>query len=110
MLKTFGLILATTALIVLMLQAHTRAQSTTNLQADIFDLRSQVSQLRSEVVQLRSSRGYSPSTPTPPAARRRARSPELTDAQIIDRLAILAIEAKDRLNALESRVSKLEKR
>ena len=109
MLKTLGIILTTALLMVLLLQGRSSAQSSLNVQADISALRSQVNQLRAEVSQLRSQRGLPPSTPTP-APSRRVRSPELTDGQIIDRLATLAIEAKDRLNALESRVSGLEKR
>ncbi|MDX2229121.1 MAG: hypothetical protein NW220_05770 [Leptolyngbyaceae cyanobacterium bins.349] len=108
MLKTIGLVLATVFLTVFLFQGRTSAQVSVNLQADVNNLRSQVSQLQSEVAQLRAQRGI-PSAPVP-AAPRRARSPELTDTQIVDRLAILAIEAKDRLNALESRVAKLENR
>ncbi len=109
MLKLLGIIFTTAMLTVLLLQGRSSAQSPINLQADIYSLRSEVSQLRAEVSQLRSQRGFTPSTPTS-APSRRVRSPELTDEQIIDRLATLAIEAKDRLNALESRVSGLEKR
>jgi outer membrane murein-binding lipoprotein Lpp len=107
MLKTIGLIITTALMMVLCLQPRSLAQVTVNLQADVSNLRSQVSQLRAEVAQLRSQRvGAVPATPATP---RRTRSPELTDDQIVDRLAILAIEAKDRLNALESRVAKLER-
>ncbi|MBF2029908.1 MAG: hypothetical protein IGS48_24665 [Oscillatoriales cyanobacterium C42_A2020_001] len=109
MLKTLGIILTTAILMVLLLQGRSGAQSSLNLQADIYDLRSQVSQLRAEVGQLRSQRGSAPSTPIP-SPPPRTRSPELSDAQIIDRLATLAIEAKDRLNSLERRVAGLEKR
>ncbi|MDX2242084.1 MAG: hypothetical protein NW224_15470 [Leptolyngbyaceae cyanobacterium bins.302] len=109
MLKTIGLILATAILSVLLIQGRSPAQVSVNLQADVTNLRSQVSQLRAEVAQLRAQRGGT-RVPAAPAAPRRARSPELTDDQIVDRLAILAIEAKDRLNALESRVAKLEGR
>lgn len=109
MMKTFGLIITTVALMILLFQGRTQAQSSANFQADINNLRSEVSQLRAEVSALRSQRGYAPSAPSVPPSRR-ARSPELSDAQIIDRLATLAIEAKDRLNALESRVTNIEKR
>lgn len=91
-------------------QEHTQAQVTVNLQADINDLRSQVSQLRSEVIQLRQQRGYSAAPAPSLPSSRRTRSPELSDQQMLDRLAILAIEAKDRLNALEARVGRLESR
>jgi polyhydroxyalkanoate synthesis regulator phasin len=91
-------------------QAHTPAQITVNLQTDINNLRSQVSVLRSEVAQLRQQRGYA-SVPAPaPSSSRRSRSPELSDQQMLDRLATLAIEAKERLNALESRVGRIENR
>ncbi|PSB34331.1 hypothetical protein C7B82_02345 [Stenomitos frigidus ULC18] len=94
-------------LTILFLQARTPAQSASNLQADIFELRSQVNQLRSQVAQL--SR-QAPSTSRPATPSRVPRSPtDPTDPQIIDRLAVLAIEAKDRLTALEGRVSKLER-
>lgn len=109
MLRMFGLILTTTLLTVLLLQKHVSAQSTANLQADVNNLRLQVSQLQSEVAQIRSQRGIPSSVPAPSSSRR-ARSPELNDTQIVDRLAILAIEAKDRLNALERRVTNLEAR
>jgi hypothetical protein len=89
---------------------RTQAQMTINLQADINDLRSQIGALRSEVALLRQQRGYSPAPAPALPSTRRARSPELTDRQMLDRLAILAIEAKDRLNALEARVSKIESR
>jgi outer membrane murein-binding lipoprotein Lpp len=108
MLKTIGFIITSTVLAILLFQGRAAAQTSVNLQADITNLRSQVSQLRAEVAQLRSQR--SASTPAPAATPRRSRTPELTDDQIVDRLAILAIEAKDRLNALESRVAKLEGR
>lgn len=105
MLRRLGLMLATVLLTFLLLQGRTAAQSASNLQADIFELRSQVNQLRAQVAQLsRQSpsnvRIASPKVPRSPT--------DPSDPQIVDRLAILAIEAKDRLNALENRVSKLE--
>lgn len=99
-----GLILVT-VLLTLLLQGRTMAQSASNLQADIFELRSQVSQLRAQVAQLRQSPSGARLAP-PVKAPRSATDP--SDPQIVDRLAILAIEAKDRLYALENRVSKLE--
>lgn len=108
MLRTIGLIITTAILSVLLIQGRSPAQVSVNLQSDVTNLRYQVSQLRAEVAQLRSQRGGV--APVAPTAPRRARSPELTDDQIVDRLATLAIEAKDRLTALESRVAKLESR
>lgn len=112
MLSRLGLLLVGLVIVAALLlgwQGRTQAQVTVNLQADINDLRSQVTQLRSEVIQLR-QRGYA-SAPAPSLpSSRRTRSPELSDQQMLDRLAILAIEAKDRLNALEARVGRLENR
>jgi uncharacterized small protein (DUF1192 family) len=107
MLRKLGIVLSIAVFLVLLFQRYTAAQSVANLQADIFDLRSQISQLRAEVAQLR----HQPSSriPSDPPSQRIPRSPNPTDQQIVDRLAILAIEAKDRLNALEARVSRLEK-
>lgn len=108
MVRRFGLVLIAVVLALLLLQRGTAAQSVSNLQADLFELRSQVSQLRAQVAQLR---GQSPSgtrTPTPGKIPRSPTDP--SDPQIIERLATLAIEAKERLTALESRVAKLETR
>lgn len=106
-LRRAGLILIAAALTFLLLQGRTSAQSASNLQADIFQLRSQVNQLRTQVAQL--SR-QSPSTVRSAPSSKTPRSPtDPSDPQIIDRLAVLAIEAKDRLTALENRVAKLEK-
>jgi hypothetical protein len=75
----------------------------------LIQLRSPVQQLQSEVNQLRRSHSSIPSHPAPsiPPA---TRPSTWSDRQIIDRRATWAIEAKDRLNAWESRVSKLEAR
>jgi hypothetical protein len=110
MLKRFSAIVAIAVLLIFLLQTQSPAQSVSNLQADIFSLRSEVNQLRSQLSQLGSARlgGYAaqpgPSQPRTIAGER------LTDAQIVDRLATLAIEAKERLKSLEARVSKLEQR
>lgn len=109
MLRTLGLLFTTTIAILLIWQSDTQAQATFNLQSDISQLRSQVQQLRSEVSQLRQGNIAIPSNSTP-SIPRPTRPSALGDRQIIDRLATLAIEAKDRLNALESKVFKLEAR
>jgi uncharacterized protein YceH (UPF0502 family) len=112
MLRRLGLLLVglvTIAALLVGWQGRSQAQVTVNLQADINDLRSQVSQLRSEVTQLR-QRGYFSTPASSLPSSRRARSPELSDQQMLDRLATLAIEAKDRLNALEARVGRIESR
>ncbi|PZV14643.1 MAG: hypothetical protein DCF22_08595 [Leptolyngbya sp.] len=109
MLRTLGLLFTTTVAILLIWQTDTHAQATFNLQNDINQLRSQVQQLQAEVNQLRRGNVAIPSNPAP-SIPRSTRPSTLSDRQIIDRLATLAIEAKDRLKALESRVSKLEAR
>lgn len=103
-----ALLFTTTFTILLLWQNRTSAQATFNLQNDINQLRSQVQQLQSEVNQLR--RGNFPPPNLTPSIPRPTRPSTLSDRQIIDRLATLAIEAKDQLNALESRLSKLEAR
>ena len=110
MLRRFGLVLVTAILVMLMVQSRAPAQSISNLQADLFNLRSQVSQLRAQVNQL--SRQNSPQLPSSGTTSRGTLrlSSDPTDRQMLDRLAILAIEAKDRLNSLEERVSRLEQR
>jgi hypothetical protein len=107
MLRRVGLGLVVTWFVLLLWQSHASAQSVTNLQADIYNLRSQVSQLQQQVNQL--SQGSSPRI-TAPAPRTSSPSGNLSDRQMLDRLAVLAIEAKDRLNSLEARVTRLEKR
>lgn len=107
MLRKFGLILIGVVLALLVLQSRTPAQSSANLQADVYQLKFQVSQLQAQINQL-SRQGYP--APTNAAPTRVSGSPQLDDRQIVDRLATLAIEAKERLNALEARVTKLEKR
>ncbi|MBM0741978.1 hypothetical protein JOY44_10130 [Phormidium sp. CLA17] len=109
MLRTLGLLFATTCAILLLWQSGTSAQAAFNLQNDINQLRSQMQQLQSEVSQLRRGSSSLPSNPTPSISRP-ARTSTLSDRQIIDRLATLAIEAKDRFNALESKVFRLEAR
>ena len=109
MVPRITLLLITTFTILLLQQSGTSAQATFNLQNDITQLRSQVQQLQSEVNQLRRGNSSPPSNSTPSISRP-TRASTLSDRQMIDRLATLAIEAKDRLNALESRLSKLEAR
>jgi len=109
MARRFALLFIGVALIFLVLQNRTSAQSVYNLQADLYSLRQQVSQLRAQVNQL--SRQNYPSSPPPSAVPRNQPrySEDLSDRQMLDRLAVLAIEAKDRLKSLEQRVSRLEK-
>ncbi len=108
MLRRIGLVLVAMWLTVMVWQSRAAAQSFSNLQVDINNLRSQVAQLQQQVNQL--SHGYSAPRKSEPAPRNSTSSAYLTDRQMLDRLAVLAIEAKDRLNALEARVTRLEKR
>ncbi len=107
MLRWLGLILTVTFLIVLLLPTRTSAQSVYNLQSDINQLRAQVSLLQSQVAQI-SRQGGAPASQ--PAPRTSSGTPYISDRQMLDRLAVLAIEAKDRMNALEQRIARLEKR
>lgn len=111
MLKQFGFkqgfIFLVGLLSVWLLQAQVFAQSPVNLQADVNRLRQEVSQLRAQISQL-NRQGQSQPRNTAPV-RVPASAGELTDREMLDRLAVLAIEAKDRLRALEQRVDRLEK-
>ena len=108
MLRRIGLVLIAAWLVVMVYQQRVDAQSVSNLQADLYNLRSQVSQLQQQVNQL--SRGAAPPRSSAPVPRNSTPGASLSDRQMLDRLAVLAIEAKDRLNALETRVTRLEKR
>ncbi|MGI0488012.1 hypothetical protein ACN4EK_21445 [Pantanalinema rosaneae CENA516] len=110
MLKKFWVVGILITALLLMLQGRVTAQPSYNLQSDIYVLRAEVSQLRAQVAQLSARQGAGAAPSRSPAPTSRARSPELSDQQMLDRLAILAIEAKDRLNALEGRMAALEGR
>jgi hypothetical protein len=73
------------------------------LESEIFGLRSQVNQLQSQLTGR--GRGNSPSIP--PATSGSVSSKPFNDP-MFDRLATLVIELKERLNAVESRLAKLE--
>jgi len=105
--KRFAIALIIALCLVLTTRGVVLAQSNANLQADIYQLRSEVSQLRAQVNSL-SRQGVSRAPVPPPTSRPRG-AETLSDRQLLDRLATLAIEAKDRLSALEKRVTKLEK-
>jgi uncharacterized protein YceH (UPF0502 family) len=73
------------------------------LESDLFGLKQQVNQLEA-----RSRRANSPNTApsTPPASA--SNRPQYSSDPMFDRLATLVIELKERLNAVEARLSKLE--
>ncbi len=96
----------------------TLAQSTpalegriSRLEADNFQLRSQVSRLESQLAEL-SGRSPSP-TPSPirpaPSVPPRANRQVSSSDRMFDRLATLAIELKERVQALEAQVAELKK-
>lgn len=88
-------------------QISASAQTNSVLRSEVNDLKQQVTQLRAEVGYLRNQMRTG-TTAHPVAPFPSPRSPELTDRTLLDRLAILAIEAKDRLNCLEERMARLE--
>lgn len=106
--QRFGLVGAIAVLLLLLWQGPLHSQSVSNLQSEVWSLRREVSQLQAEVARL--SRQPLPNTGAGPVTSTPPRSPIIGDRQMFDRLAILAIEAKDRLNALEARVGQLEQR
>jgi BMFP domain-containing protein YqiC len=108
--RKIGAIVLATLLTVLLWQTRVSAQSNANLQADLYQLRAQVSQLQAQVAQLSGRAGVAPRANAGSVPSRATRGLGATDAQMFDRLAVLAIEAKERLNALEARVARLEKR
>jgi predicted nucleic acid-binding Zn-ribbon protein len=108
MLKLIGWIVSC-VLLLLLWQSQAPAQSVSALQSELFDLRLQVNQLRSEVYQLsqqRQSGGLPPPLPPPTTTSPSKRQP--TDRQMLERLATLAVEAKERIRTLEGQVSQLQ--
>ena len=79
-----------------------------NLEADFNRLESRVSNIEAQLSQTgRSSSSTTTTTPSPRSGR--TVSPQERE-KMFDRLATLVIELKQQVNALESRVAKLEKR
>jgi uncharacterized protein YceH (UPF0502 family) len=73
------------------------------LESDLFGLKQQVNQLEARSRRVNSS-STAPSTPTASASNR----PQYSSDPMFDRLATLVIELKERLNAVETRLTKLE--
>lgn len=81
-----------------------------NLEADLNRLESRLDRIEGQLGQSRAS--PSPGAPTTPSQSPRSRrnlSQQERD-RMFDRLATLAIELKEQINALQARVAKLEKR
>jgi len=107
-----------TALIVgLVLPNRAIAQSTAQLESrlgrlesDIYQVRSELSRLESQIYNLGRS-GSSTVAPPQSAPRYEPNFPRSSPSQpaMFDRLATLAIELKERITSLESRVTRLEK-
>lgn len=74
------------------------------LESEIFGLKAQVTQLQSQTTR-RSGTGRQPSAPGTSAS---AAIPKPSADPMFDRLATLAIELKERLNAVEARLNRLE--
>lgn len=107
MLKQIAIVIFTIGLTLVVWQTRTPAQSVVNLQADVNRLRQQVFQLQSQMGQLNGRPTIAAPSGTVP---RRTQGAQLSTPELLDRLAELAVEAKDRLNKLEARVTKLEQR
>lgn len=80
------------------------------LESDIYQVRSELSRLESQVSGVSRS-GSSAIAPLPPAPRYEPNFPRTAPPQsaMFDRLATLAIELKERITSLETRVTRLEK-
>lgn len=81
------------------------ADSTSYLDSQVQSLRSRVSRLESQVRSLSRSETREVPSLTPPES---YSNPGVTDPEMFDRLAILVIEIKEDLKALEGRLNKLE--
>lgn len=120
MLKKIGVICLAFVLGLALLPSITLAQSTglelrlSRLESENFQLRSQINQIQSQVSRLSQSQPQRGLTippapaPVPSITPRRQRHPTETN-QIVDRLATLAIELKERVNRLEAQVAELKK-
>jgi chaperonin cofactor prefoldin len=79
------------------------------LENTVFSLRSQISSLEREVRSLqRQQHNNQPPPATPQPSPNQRPSADISDDPMFDRLATLAIELKQRLNKLESRVERVE--
>jgi hypothetical protein len=97
-------------ILLLPLQSCTPAQAQGSLESRISRLESEVFGLRAQVAQLQSQprRSGAGRQPSAPGASPGTAIPRPSADPMFDRLATLAIELKERLNAVEARLSKLE--
>lgn len=114
-----GLISAALALMLLSWGARTPAQpiaqTSINLESRLsqlesvtYNLRSQVSQLTAEVNRLGTGSRAPRVTPSTPGTR--SPKPSSSDDPQFDRLATLVIELKERMDAIDTRLTQVEKR
>ncbi|MCT7984255.1 hypothetical protein NG796_13210 [Laspinema sp. A4] len=121
MLTPFYRIILLFGLILLLIFAGTPAQGSVadstriaRLESEIFSLRSQLNQLQSDVARLARQPAASPpiSRPQPSEESPPVSTPRKPDdpslAQQFDNLAILAIELKERITAVEERLAEIE--
>jgi len=81
------------------------------LESEVFQLRNQVNQLQSQVRQVQRRVSDSPPPPVDRDPNTRAPDPNAIPPDVmLDRLAILAIEHKDRMDRLEARLEAIEAR
>jgi cell division protein FtsB len=118
MIKKIGIICLALFLAFAILPRLTLAQSSflesriARLEAENFQLRSQVNRIESQVAQLTGQalpQRPSPNRATPQIPSRTNRRQVPPSNQMFDRLATLAIELKERVQALEAQVAELKK-
>jgi len=112
-----GIFCLSALIIGLVLPNRAIAQSTAQLESrlgrlesDIYQVRSELSRLEAQIYNVGRS-GSSTVAPPPSASRYEPNFPRSTPPQsaMFDRLATLAIELKERITSLETRVTRLEK-
>ncbi len=118
MIKKIAIVSFALILLVTVLSRWTLAQSAgylesrlSRLESDSFSIRSELARLEAVVTQLANSSNSAPITirpplPASPRANRQLLSSDLT----YNRLATLVVELKQRINNVETRVNRLEKR
>ncbi|BAU14456.1 hypothetical protein LEP3755_50030 [Leptolyngbya sp. NIES-3755] len=109
--KRFLIVVGITALILTTFQLFSPAQAQIGLvESRIARLESVVVGIQSQLSQLGTNRpAPRVSVPSPSTVRLPSSPSKFTDAQF-DRLATLVIESRDRIQALEEKVARLEKR
>ncbi|MBE9012702.1 hypothetical protein IQ250_21100 [Pseudanabaenaceae cyanobacterium LEGE 13415] len=109
--KRFFLVVGVTALILITIQLFSPTQAQVGLvESRLSRIESQLVGIQSQINQLSANRpAPRVSVPTPSNLPIPSRPSRFSDAQF-DRLATLVIESRDRIQALEEKVARLEKR